>query len=309
MYSVPVLFIFFNRKDVAAEAFARIREVKPAKLYLAQDGPRASRGEAEAAKVRDAREAITSMVDWECELHTRFLPENMGCRLAVNSAISWLFENEEAGIIMEDDCVANPSFWPFMEEMLTRFKDDDRIGMVAGHNSQAPVDTEYSYVFSRYKACWGWATWRRAWANMDLDMTWRNSSQSRSILANIGYRNKDIRFWKYQIKTVDEKYVNTWDWQWCLSMAAQNQLSVAPAINLVTNIGFGEDATHTSIGFAEVGKTNDSDALLSFPLSHPVYVVPDDTLDRKLMRKNRTFYSFVIRLLPFGFKKWLKSRI
>lgn len=304
-YSVPILFVFFNRREVALQAFERIRAVRPSHLYLAQDGARAERGEDERCLVEDIRQSILERIDWECQVQTLFRTENLGCAMGVKTAIDWLFEHEDRGIILEDDCMVQPSFFPYMEEMLERYYSDNRIGMVAGFNGVGHAYADTSYTFSRYKACWGWATWRRAWQNMDMQMSWRGTEQEESILFNMGGNGRDLHYWKYRLRCIDQGYVSAWDWPWYFSLAAQNQLTIFPAVSLVSNIGFGADATHTS----PVGNTHVQQKAgdLQFPLSHPVKVVANVAFDKHFYRYNNSFYNSIIQIIPFGLKKWIKG--
>ena len=307
MYNIPILLVFFNREDVVLQTFSRIREAQPKKLYLACDGARENRPE-EKQTVDNLRNKIISMIDWDCEVKTRFLDKNVGCSLGVSTAIDWLFDNEEVGIILEDDCVAQKSFFPFVEEMLEFYKNDERIGLIAGYN---PIDEKYqiktSYCFSKYKSTWGWATWRRVWENMDLNMSWRNSDVAESIIKNMGYEGVDVRYWKYRIKAVDAQFVSAWDWQFFFSQAAQNQLTVYPKVSLISNIGFGEGATHTS--FSANANEYLTSQELEFPLQHPKYVVPDYGFDKRFYKNNNTLYNRINQCIPFGFKRWLKRII
>ena len=306
MYKIPILLVFFNREDVVLQTFSRIREVKPAKLYLACDGERNDR-EGEKQLVDNLRKKILAQVDWDCEVKTRFLDRNVGCSLGVSTAIDWLFENEEVGIILEDDCLPQKSFFQFMSEMLEKYMDDDRIGMVDGANYIKKYKIKDSYCFSKYKSTNGWGTWRRAWKNMDLNMSWRGTHYEDSIIKNIGYCAWDVKYWKYRLKAVDAKHVSAWDWQWYLTLSAQNQLSIFPKVSLISNIGFGEGATHTSFS------TDANDYLasqeLEFPLQHPKYVVPDYGFDKKFYKNNNTLYNRINQLIPFGLKRWLKRII
>jgi hypothetical protein len=304
MYNIPVLFIFFNRKETALKAFGRIKAAKPAKLYLSQDGPRAEEGEAEKATVAEVRSAITNLIDWDCEVHTHYAEQNQGCALGVKTAIDWLFDTEECGVILEDDCVVADSFFPFMEEILTRYKDDQRIGMVAGCNPIGSYrETQYSYFFSRYKSCWGWGTWKRAWENMDLAMEWRDKHCD-DIIANSGYYGQNKRKWQYQLKCIDNKYVSAWDWQWYFTLASQNQLCVYPAQNLVSNIGNGHMATHTSFGPITY-ESHD----LDFPLKAPAYVCPNRKFDAAFLRKEKSLKQRIHRSVPNKLKRKLKDLI
>lgn len=302
MYSIPVLFIFFNRKEIALKSFERIKAAKPARLYLAQDGPRDRYGEAEKTAITEIRSTITDLVDWDCEVHMRFSEKNQGCAMGVKTAIDWLFATEDCGIVLEDDCVVTDSFFPFMEDILTRYRDDQRVGMVSGSNLiTAYKETESSYFFSRYKSCWGWGTWKRAWENMDFAMQWRNK-HSDDIIANSGYYGRHKGKWQYQLKCIDGGYVSAWDWQWYFSLAAQNQLCVYPALNLVSNIGNGSMATHTSFGRITCASFE-----LDFPLKAPAYVCPNRKFDMAFLKKENTIKRRILRTFPNKIKKKLKD--
>lgn len=304
MYQIPILLVFFNREDVVMRTFERIREVQPTKLYLASDGPRESRP-GERQIVEDLRGRLLKQIDWPCDVRTRFLEENVGCSLGVSTAINWLFENEEVGIILEDDCLPQRSFFPFMAEMLERYKDDQRIGMVDGANYIRKYKIKDSYCFSKYKSTNGWGTWRRSWKNMDLDMTWRGTHYEPSIIKNIGYCAVDGRYWRYRLRAVDCKHVSAWDWQWYFTLSAQNQLSVFPKVSLISNIGFGEGATHTAFNVNQNRYMATQE--LEFPLQHPRYVVPDFDFDRCFYKNNNTLYNKVNQLIPFKIKRKIKS--
>ena len=304
MYQVPILLIIFRRKSVALQSLERIRKIQPAKLYIAGDGAR-SHVEDEQEAVEETRKAILDAIDWPCDIHTLFQEDNLGCSKGVYTAINWLFENEEQGIILEDDCMMQESFFPFVEELLERYKNDERIGMIDGANYIKEVSIPDSYGFSRYKATNGWATWRRAWKNMDLNMDWRQTPYADSIIANMGYRSRDIKYWQYRINVVDHNDVSAWDWQWYFTLAAHNQLGIYPCCSLQSNIGFGEGATHTSNG-----KTPDyyfTDKEIEFPLRHPKYVVPYTPFEKGFYNQNNTLYTNLMKYLPIPIKMWLKK--
>lgn len=304
MYKVPILLIIFKRKDVALKTLESIKSVKPAKLYIAGDGPRATvNGEKE--KVEATRQAILDAIDWECDVKTRFPKENQGCCNGVFTAINWLFENEEQGIIVEDDCMLKASFFRFAEEMLTIYQDDQRIGMIDAANYLPQINIPDSYGFSRYKSTNGWATWRRAWKLMDLNMKWRGDIYEDSIIANMSYKSKEQNYWKYRLKAIDRKDVSAWDWQWYFTLAANNMLGIYPKYSLTTNIGFGEDATHTSHGNMPSYYVSQND--LEFPLKHPKYIVPYLPFEKGFNENlNDTLYEKLKRLLPFAIKTKLK---
>ncbi len=302
----PILLLVFNRPDVTSQVFEAIRAAKPTNLYVASDGARASK-EDEQAIVDRVREIATN-VDWDCEVKTLFREVNLGCKEAVNSGISWFFENVEAGIIFEDDTVPDLSFFPYCEELLIKYADDNRIGMISGNN-HLPEYTlnSYSYLFSKFKWIWGWATWRRAWENQDLELKFRHSSQVTSIIQNMGYQPRSERLWLANIRKLEVKSVNTWDYQWFLAMGAHNQLSIIPRHNLVANVGFGvAGATHCA-GDAPARYTETKS--LGLPLKHPKYVLPDFEHERLyehfLVGDGRGYGRFIPKVIKTGIKQLL----
>lgn len=305
-YKIPVLFVIFKRKDTSLKSFEQIKKVRPEHLYIACDGPR-PHVEGEADMVEATRKAVLDAIDWECEVHTNFQKANLGCGMGVYTAINWLFENEERGIIIEDDCVMRDSFFPFVEEMLERYADDTRIGLVDGANYLEHVDIPDSYVFSRYKSTNGWASWRRAWRLMDMDMSWRGTKYELSVIKNMGYKSKDVRYWKYQLKAVDLNDVSAWDWQWYFTLAANNMLGITPKYNLTTNIGFGEGATHTTERSTPSQYISTRD--LTFPLQHPKFVVPYQPFEQAFYHSNNTLFNRIKQLFPFWFKNVIKRMV
>ncbi|MDG1302239.1 MAG: hypothetical protein P8R37_11705 [Opitutae bacterium] len=268
----PILFLVFNRPDVTAQVFEAIRAAKPSKLYVASDGARAAK-EGESEIVETVRQIATN-VDWDCEVKTLFRETNLGCKEAVNSGITWFFENVEAGMILEDDTVPDLSFFPYCEELLIKYASDDRIGMISGNNHLPEYKvTDASYLFSKFKWTWGWATWRRVWVNQDVNLKFRSSPQAMSIVQNMGYRPRSERLWLMNIRKLEMETVHTWDFQWFLAMGAQNQLCITPQYNLVANIGFGVAGATHCVGSAS-SRYLDTRSI-EFPLKHPGYVVPD----------------------------------
>lgn len=304
MEKIPVLFVIFNRAEIAARSFARIREYAPTRLFIAGDGARPGiAGEEE--RVESTRRAILDMIDWDCKVETLFQPSNLGCGPGVHRAIDWFFGNVEEGVILEDDCVAEPTFFRYAAEMLDRFRDDFRFGMIAGTNPiPMPKDYPYSVVYSKYKSCWGWATWRRAWRNMDLLMDWRNGPQSADIVANCGFGGKDIGAWRFKLGAIDRNEVSAWDWQWYFALSAQNQLCVYPLQNQVSNYGNTADATHTSASDITIPSSP-----LPFPLKTPSYPVPSVEFDRAFYATSQTLRQRLSRLLPHSLKVRLKKTI
>ncbi|MBF9022612.1 glycosyltransferase family 2 protein [Rhodobacterales bacterium FZCC0069] len=239
-----VLFLVFNRPETTARVFEAIRRAKPPRLYVAADGPRGDRP-AEAEWVAKVREIATA-VDWQCEVKTYFQEENLGCKRAVSSGINWFFEQEEQGIILEDDCLPHPDFFTFCENLLGRYAKDDRVSVITGDNFQNGVRRgEASYYFSRYNHVWGWASWRRAWQKADMDIRfwpqWKRSSSFRELWPDSVSR----RYWTKIFDRMYRAEIDTWDYAWTASVWYHGGLTATPNVNLVSNIGFGPNSTHT----------------------------------------------------------------
>jgi hypothetical protein len=301
-FKTGILFIVFNRPDFTKEVFETLKVLKPERLYIASDGPR-SHVKDDAVKVENTREYLLSNIDWDCDVKTLFRKENMGCGKNVKLAIDWFFENEDNGIILEDDCVPVPSFFQFCEELLDKYADDDRVGMISGANHLTNYyDLEDSYLFSKSFTSWGWATWRRAWKFMDHDMTWLESNKM-PIIKNISYSRISHSHWKNAIYKVENKLADAWDYQWYFSMSGQNQLCIFPQKNLICNIGWGDDATHT-IGKGKQSYTNVDD--INFPLKHPEFVMPDRKYDSIFERKTLS-RQVLLGLFPQSLKDWIKK--
>ncbi len=301
LLKVPVLILIFNRLETTKQVFESIRKSKPYKIYIAADGARSDKPD-EDVKVKAVRDYVMNNIDWNCEVKTLFREKNLGCGPNVKTSIDWFFENEDMGIILEDDTCPTHSFFRYCEELLIKYHSDDRIGMISGNNHLGYMPDDDSYLFSRYKGCWGWASWRRAWKNMDFDMEWFNSWQKDIIIRNMGHSNVSVNHWRNCVKLLKTKSVNTWDWQWYFSLAAQGQLCIIPKCNLVENIGFGDDATHT---FGTPDKSYVETGEIEFPLRHPQYIIDNykynERFENVLLKSN-----FLKRIIPHRVKKILK---
>ncbi len=273
-----VLFLVFNRLSVTRQVFEAIRKVQPPRLYIAADGPRAEHPE-DARRCAEVRK-IATQIDWPCELKTLFRDENLGCRRAVSGALDWFFASEELGIILEDDCLPGRSWFPFAEEMLARYRDDERVMCISANHFHGDMHRpEHSYFFSIYNHCWGWASWRRVWRYYDHEMRHWPDLRSTNWLLHVGYG--DAAFKVHWTRVFDMAYeglrVDSWAYRWTFSCWAQNGLTIIPARNLVTNIGFGPDATHTGLVNKALELPQEE---LTFPLNHPQTMVRDVDADR-----------------------------
>jgi glycosyltransferase involved in cell wall biosynthesis len=263
----PVAFLIFNRPELTRKVFASIAQAKPSKLLVVADGPRADIPD-DREKCSEAR-AIIGRIDWDCEVLTNYSSANMGCRARISTGLEWVFANVEEAIILEDDCIPHPTFFRFCKELLTRYRDDPRVMMISGNNFQMGRNrTPYSYYFSRFFHCWGWATWRRAWKHYDIDMELWPSLRDGSWLLHVLENKAQARTF---LKNLDDVAggADTWDYQWVFSCMVRNGLSIVPSRNLVTNVGFSEDGT--SVRYHPLGNLPAEE--LEFPLQHPPFMV------------------------------------
>jgi hypothetical protein len=243
--NTAVLLLVFNRPSTTRQVFEAIRHALPPRLYIAADGPRSSNlGEAErCAEVR----RIAMAVDWPCEVKTLFRDENLGCRRSVSGGITWFFEHEERGIILEDDCLPHPDFFWFCEELLERYSDEERVSVITGNNFQEGQKRgDASYYFSKYNHCWGWASWRRSWQYYQGDLpfwpAWSSAPEWQAIHPDPVER----RYWTKIFEIVRAGKIDSWAYPWTGSIWHQKGLTITPNVNLVSNIGFGPDSTHTA---------------------------------------------------------------
>ncbi|UCH49827.1 MAG: glycosyltransferase family 2 protein [Betaproteobacteria bacterium] len=262
----PVLVLAFNRPCTTAKVLEAIRSARPPRLFFAVDGPRSYRsGERDSVF---AVQKLVDAIDWSCQVETLFRSSNLGCKIAVSEAISWFFDQVEQGIVLEDDCVADPSFFKFAAELLNHFQSDRRVCMLSGDNFQLGTQrTPYSYYASRFTHIWGWATWRRAWQLYDHSMSrWPELRKTEWLERYLQDRGA-ARYWR---RAFDDTYADrnsSWAYRWTYSAWVNDALTLIPESNLVSNIGFGEGATHN------LYKKNRFAALptepISFPLRHP----------------------------------------
>jgi hypothetical protein len=266
----PVALFLFNRPEPTRRVFERIVQLRPKRLFLVADGPR---NVDEAGRCAAAR-AVVERVDWPCEVRRNFADANLGCGRRMASGIDWVFEHAEEAILLEDDCVPEPSFFPYCEELLARYRDDERVWMICGANLQFGRNaTPHSYHFASIPLVWGWATWRRAWRRYDVTMKeWpalRDAGWLRQTLG--GGDEKLLRLYTGMFDQVHDGRVDTWDFQWNFAMWRHGGLAIHPGVNLISNVGFGTDATHTKAEqsrYAGLGTEP-----IAYPLTHPPAVV------------------------------------
>jgi hypothetical protein len=274
----PVAFFVFNRPATTRRVFEAISRARPAKLLLIADGPREKRdGEAEAC--RQVR-GIVARVDWPCEVFLDFSETNLGCQERMISGLNWVFSLVEEAIILEDDCLPDLSFFSFCQELLERYRGDSRIAYISGDNFVGQfIKTTDSYYFSRIGGIWGWATWKSEWRRYDRHLVDWPQLRAERILDEIFDEPRAVEFWTQIFDAMHEKRgPNTWDYQWLYTGLKNNSLTIVPSTNLVSNIGFGKDATHTTEADPRFMLPATS---MEFPLRHPASLIPSRSLDRK----------------------------
>jgi hypothetical protein len=280
MSRAPVAFILFNRPDETARVFAAIREAKPSKLLLIADGPRDAE---EHVLCERARAAVVNHVDWPCEVRLNFSESNLGCKRRVSSGIDWVFDQVEEAIILEDDCLPDPTFFPFCDALLERYRRDKRVMHIGGSNFQfGRRVTEDSYYFSAINQIWGWASWRRAWQG-HYDVTMRRWPDVRDTNFLAELLGEDVaRRVAGGFENIYAGKTDSWDNQWTLAVWMAGGLTALPATNLVSNIGFGARATHTKKANSAVA--NQPTEPLTFPLRHPPTIRRDRAADDQSYR-------------------------
>lgn len=276
--STPVVFLIYRRPDLTAQVFEAIRQAQPTKLLVVADGPR---NEEESVLCQQARE-VTEQVDWDCEVFRNYSDVNLGCRKRVSSGITWAFEQVEEAIILEDDCLPHLDFFLYCTTLLDRYRYDERVWCITGDNAaKIPLASDlYSYGFIKYPLIWGWATWRRCWNNYLHDF-----DHIEEIAAEESYRESlygknsslsDIRF-SYWKSIMQGKGPDSWAASWAFTCMTNSGLTLLPSVNLVSNIGFGKEATHT---FGSGSQRSTAEVMPILPLRHPPFMIRDSHAER-----------------------------
>ncbi len=265
----PVALFIFSRPSVTRRVAETIARAKPPQLLVVADGPRKDRP-GEEQLCRETREVI-GRIAWECDVHTEYSDINLGCKHRLASGLDWVFSRVTEAIIIEDDCLPEPSFFPFCDELLERYREDERVHMISGTNLLfGKKFGDPSYYFSRFYHIWGWATWARAWKHFDVEMRrWPQLRETDWVERYLPTRPM-AQLARYFFDETHAGRVDTWDYQWVLASWLQNALAIVPATNLVSNIGYGVGATHTEYESELLGRLKTS--AVKFPLVHPTSV-------------------------------------
>lgn len=282
-YNTPILLITFNRTDHVRRLLEEVRKIQPKYIYIAQDGPRVDRPD-DAPKIQAVRDVINEMVDWPCNLHTHYSQKNLGCGRGPYEAISWFFSHVEGGIILEDDIVPHPLFFPYMAELLERYKEDERVGMVTGHNLTRDYSFYNSYYFTFIPdGTLGWGTWRRVWKDFDFNIPY-NEQQLKSALSRIHIPHNYVRReCANNKKWLSGSRHDCWDYQFDFYIMVNGFLNARANSCLTSHEGDDKDATHT--GYENPGYKMDVDESRFIPIRHPKKVKIDSSEYRRVIVK------------------------
>jgi len=298
-----VAFFIFNRPGTTEQVFAQIAKAQPPVLLVVADGPRRDRA-GEAEKCAAAR-AVIERVDWPCDVRTNFADTNLGLRIRGSSGLRWVFEQVEEAIILEDDCLPDPTFFRFCEELLDKYRYDTRIGHINGFSAQnGQRHAPYSYYFSGDFFVWGWASWRRAWQYYDVEMKlWPELGDPHWLPGMYNGRSPQEmqRTWQY----IYRRDLDAWDFQWIFACWSQSLLALAPYTSLITNIGFGATASGSVLRNKLTYIVAEP---LAFPLAHPPYVVRDPWAEEITQEQiTEPLPIRVLSRLPPKTKTWMRE--
>lgn len=275
----PVLLLIWRRPHTLRQVIDAMRPIAPEHLFVACDGPNPQRP-GEVGRVAASRALVESEIDWPCQIKRFYSDTNQGCRLGVSRAISWFFEQVEEGIILEDDCVPHLDFFHYCTTLLQRYRYDTRVWCISGSNFQnGQWRGDGSYYFSHYSHCWGWASWRRCWQHYDAELSQLRPLLDSGLLKTIFSDPLEQRYWSRLWQRLHtEGKPDSWAYRWAFTCFANGGLTALPNRNLVTNVGFGEGATHTT-GRADGVATTRTGAGLQ-KVKSPTFALRDTDADR-----------------------------
>lgn len=301
--TTPVVLFIFNRPDQTKTVFESIALAKPETLFLIADGPRAG-VESDARQCAEARKAVAD-VDWDCRVIRNYSDFNIGCGMRIVSGLDWVFEQTDQAIILEDDCLPDSSFYGFCQQLLDHYRDDERVMCISGTNFQRQMRRgNYSYYFSKYPNSWGWATWRRAWQYFDWKVsTWPQFLEGGGLSACCEDPFEQ-RYWMdiFNRMFAGDDRETIWDYQWIYTCWSQSGLTIVPNANLISNIGYGPGATHTS-GDSWVANMP---TYSIGELTHPAIMVRDDAADRYMFDH---FYEGILMRPPPPLTERIRSKL
>jgi hypothetical protein len=282
----PVLLMLFNRPEITGKLFEKIRQARPAQLFVAANGPRP--GFSADVDLCKAVRAIFDKIDWECELHTNFPETNINMHTRWYTTLDWFFENVESGIILEDDCIPDLSFFPYCTEILERYNDDQKIMHINGSNFQFGHERgEASYYFSKYAHVWGWATWKRAWQRYDDKLSTFPDFKEKGLIKTAVTSAREEEYWLKYFESIYTGKRNSCDIKWLYAIWLNDGLSITPNVNMISNIGYGPAAGHTFLKVKIMGQSVLNIGNIVHPM--PLVLKRDDIAD------SFTFRSYFYR--------------
>lgn len=304
MFNTPILLITFNRPDHVRRVLTEIRNQQPQQLFVCQDGAREG-NELDRVKCQEVRDVITELVDWPCELQTLYQDKNLGCGPGPASGIDWFFSQVEKGIIMEDDCLPHSDFFAYCEEMLNRYNDNPNVRFINATLYHDRWQCDASYGFSRYMVTGAWAAWRETWQGFDLDMHSWNAWQFRKQVKCLTYSTTEANWWYWKLKEIqaDTSKKSYWDYQMQMHLFRNNAVTIHPSKNLISNIGFDAEGTHTL--------SNDGRGVREvypiLPLVHPDAIIINHAMDVDCFGKTKP-QSLYRNVVQFMYQYMLRSK-
>lgn len=282
--TTPVAFFIYKRPSATRQSFKKIKNAEPKTLFIIADGPKNTDDKLVVEETRK----IVSEIDWDCQVYTNMSDINLGCKERFFTGLEWVFSNCEEAIIIEDDIVVSPSFFKYAQELLGYYREDERVFSISGCNIGFPSEKiNKSYTFSRFMNMWGWATWRRVYENVDSEMkqwsAFRSSDGFRKSMLK-DRKNKWNKYWTKKFDEVSNGGIDTWDYQWIYSQLLNHGVSLVPCINMVSNIGYGEVATHTANN-EKLERANLIAKEMNFPLTHPEKITINKRYEKFIIRK------------------------
>jgi hypothetical protein len=306
MLETPVVIIAFNRPDKTQQLITALAKTAPPKVYTVIDGPRC---ESDINKCNKVRKLLQNL-PWNCQSQPIVSESNLGCRRRVISGLDIVFEQEDSAIILEDDCLPDPSFFPFCQTLLQYYLNDQRVMHIGGNNFQQGIlRGDASYYFSRHTHCWGWATWKRAWQSIDRTMEHWQTFKDLDGMADWSTDELEKEFYMKELQKCYDGEIDSWAYIWGYSCLLNHAFGIVPQRNLVSNSGFGEDATHTTIDQWYSNLATDSIG----SIRHPEFIIRNREADQfyfdkviggEEMRYNKTF-SAKLKRLPKGIRRRL----
>lgn len=323
--NIPVAIIFFNRPDTLKKVFEAVSKVRPSRLFLIQDGARTNNID-DKKKIQECRKIVQD-VDWDCKITRDYSDVNLGCGARVYSGITNAFKMVDKLIIIEDDIVVTTDFFRFCEELLNKYENDQRIHRISGMCHMGEYKkSPYSYGFTNISSCWGWATWKRSWDDMDYEMNFLDDEYTmRCFVYNYRYKTDSRNLFKTGLMRrqilKNGGRLSAWTYQFSMGGRLNNKLDITPCKNLITCIGLTDDSGHASNSIKKIpkglqkvffGKTYPLDT----PLKHPKYIMEDVEMEKEIrkvlgwtpyLRITRKIEGILRRIIYGDFRKLIKK--